>query len=145
MKVKSLIPNVMVRDIHKSAKFYTDVLGFTFDMAVADQKDGPDMTLDAGKQYVWGKVSCEGAEIMFQTSESISNEISGFSMKDPVSSILLYMHVDDIEAYHKHCQDKGADIIEGIKETWYGMREIILRDPDGYVLYLGEPMADGKA
>jgi catechol 2,3-dioxygenase-like lactoylglutathione lyase family enzyme len=50
----------------------------------------------------------------------------------------LYIYVDDVDALHQELRDRGADILHGPGDTDYGMREIRVRDPHGYILAFGK-------
>jgi catechol 2,3-dioxygenase-like lactoylglutathione lyase family enzyme len=50
----------------------------------------------------------------------------------------LYVYVDDVEALHEELSERGADILFAPLDTEYGLREIRVRDPFGYVLAFGK-------
>jgi catechol 2,3-dioxygenase-like lactoylglutathione lyase family enzyme len=50
----------------------------------------------------------------------------------------LYVYVDDVEALYDELCERGADILNGPVDTTYGLREIRVRDPDGYILAFGK-------
>jgi catechol 2,3-dioxygenase-like lactoylglutathione lyase family enzyme len=50
----------------------------------------------------------------------------------------LYVYVDDVEALHQEFVERGADILNAPVDTEYGLREIRVRDADGYVLAFGK-------
>jgi uncharacterized glyoxalase superfamily protein PhnB len=50
----------------------------------------------------------------------------------------LYVYVDDVEALHEELVERGADILNQPVDTEYGLREIRVRDPHGYVLAFGK-------
>ncbi len=50
----------------------------------------------------------------------------------------LYIYVDDVEALHDELRERGADILNGPVDTTYGLREIRVRDPHGYILAFGK-------
>ena len=49
----------------------------------------------------------------------------------------LYVYVDDVDALHEELAGRGAEIMNSPVNTEYGLREIRVRDPDGYVLAFG--------
>jgi uncharacterized glyoxalase superfamily protein PhnB len=49
----------------------------------------------------------------------------------------VYVYVDDVDALHEELVGRGADLVHGPVEQGYGLREIRVRDPDGYVLAFG--------
>jgi uncharacterized glyoxalase superfamily protein PhnB len=50
----------------------------------------------------------------------------------------LYIYVDDVEVLHAEFVERGADILSPPVDTEYGLREIRVRDPEGYVLAFGK-------
>ncbi len=52
-----------------------------------------------------------------------------------------YLWVDDVGTLHQELVSRGADIIHGPTERPWQMREIRVRDLNGYVLGFGEPLA----
>jgi catechol 2,3-dioxygenase-like lactoylglutathione lyase family enzyme len=49
----------------------------------------------------------------------------------------VYVYVDDVDALHEELRSRGAKILNAPVHTEYGLREIRVRDPDGYVLAFG--------
>jgi catechol 2,3-dioxygenase-like lactoylglutathione lyase family enzyme len=49
----------------------------------------------------------------------------------------LYVEVDDVDALHAELVERGADLLHGPVEQAYGLREIRVRDPHGYILAFG--------
>ncbi len=56
----------------------------------------------------------------------------------PGASITLYFRVDDVDTIAARLPAE-TPIVKALETTWYGMREIWVRDPDGYVLTIGTP------
>lgn len=49
----------------------------------------------------------------------------------------MYFRVDDVDAVLERLGD--VEVVKPIAQTWYGMREVWVRDPDGYVVTIGTP------
>jgi catechol 2,3-dioxygenase-like lactoylglutathione lyase family enzyme len=49
----------------------------------------------------------------------------------------LYVYVDDVDGLHEELAGRGADILAPPVNTEYGLREIRVRDPHGYILAFG--------
>lgn len=109
-----------VRDLRASTEFYTDVLGFTQD--VADESG------------VWSFLSRANFKVML-----------GECPNDPPASDLgchsyvAYVTVDGVDALYEELAGRGAEIISiPTTESW-GMREFAIRTPDGHRIRFGEP------
>jgi catechol 2,3-dioxygenase-like lactoylglutathione lyase family enzyme len=59
----------------------------------------------------------------------------------PPDMFELYVYVDDVEALHNELRERGADILNAPVDTTYGLREIRVRDPGGYILAFGKLLA----
>ena len=55
----------------------------------------------------------------------------------------LYIYVDDVEALHEELTARGADLLSAPHDTEYGLREIRVRDPHGYILAFGNTPEGG--
>jgi uncharacterized glyoxalase superfamily protein PhnB len=53
----------------------------------------------------------------------------------------LYTHVDDVDAL-RHRVDGKAEIVEDLHDTFYGMREFVIRDCNGFWITFGQRQAD---
>src|SRR5262245_9949091 len=51
----------------------------------------------------------------------------------------LYLQVDAVEAVFARLP-RGVEVVEGVHDTFYGMREFIIRDNNGFWLTFGEPV-----
>lgn len=78
-------------------------------------------------------------ELMMQDRASMANVLPGV-FDDPgsvgVGSCALYFRVDDVEAMEESF-DPSVEVVKSLETTWYGMAEIWIRDPDGYLVTVG--------
>lgn len=51
----------------------------------------------------------------------------------------LYVYTDDVDALHERLKDR-VDVVEGPHDTFYGMREVIIRDVNRFWITFGETM-----
>ena len=68
--MNSLAPNIFVRDINKTIEFYNQ-LGFKVIMSVPEEGD-----------LVWAMMTCGKANFMFQTYESLGEDLPEISRQD---------------------------------------------------------------
>lgn len=72
------------------------------------------------------------SEIMLQTRESIKKDAQAASQAILAMTSCLYIEVDSFtEALDRI---KGAEVLVPQRDTFYGMREIYVRDPGGQVV-----------
>jgi uncharacterized glyoxalase superfamily protein PhnB len=56
---------------------------------------------------------------------------------DNQGRIDVYFWVNDADELHREFRDSGADVLGQPETQPYGMREFLIRDPDGHVLAFG--------
>ncbi len=122
--MQSLSPNIFVRDIHKTIDFYKQ-LGFKVTMSVPEEGDP-----------VWAMLSCENVSFMFQTFESLGDEIPEISRKDG-GSLLFYIQIKEIRKFYNRIKDQ-VKVIKGLEKTFYGATEFSIQDNNGYILTFAE-------
>ncbi|MCB2201292.1 VOC family protein [bacterium] len=122
--MQSLSPNIFVSDIQKTIEFYKQ-LGFKISMSVPEEGDP-----------VWAMMSCENVTFMFQTFDSLGDEIPDISRNDG-GSLLFYIQVKEIRKFHDRMKDR-VKIIKGLETTFYGATEFSILDNNGYVLTFAE-------
>ena len=56
----------------------------------------------------------------------------------------LYVHTDDVEAFYRRIKDRPendqVNVVEGLHDTFYGMREFIIRDINRFWITFGQPL-----
>ena len=57
---------------------------------------------------------------------------------DSPPSEQAYLHVRGVDALHKRCQEAGVDISSALTEHPWGLRDFVIRDPDGHLIGIGE-------
>lgn len=51
-----------------------------------------------------------------------------------------YLYIDGIDAYHAALVGRGVEVVEGPRDTFYGLREITIRDLEGHQLAFGQDL-----
>lgn len=129
-----IIPNLMVTDIHASLAFYRELLGFDLVFAIDQEKTIHQET--AGKPISFATLAWNDAQLMLQTVDSLAEDLAVFGPASvPTPSGTIYIrgfHPDRLEG-----KDLGDRVVKAPFQQWYGMKEIYLRDPDGYIICLG--------
>ena len=129
-----MVPELSVSNFERSLAFYVDVLGFS----IRIKRENPD--------FVY--LEQEHVHMML---EQISDE--GWStgeLEAPLGrGVNFQIELSDLEPLVKRLQTHKVPLFRELKETWYdigeklsGERELLLQDPDGYLLrftqHLGE-------
>ena len=122
--MESVSPNIFVRDISKTIVFYQS-LGFTVTATVPDELNP-----------VWAMMTCGKVIFMFQTFESLGNELPAVSRNNG-GSLLLYIQVKGIRDLFEQLKDK-ADVVKPLEKMFYGATEFTIKDLNDYLLTFAE-------
>jgi len=118
MQMTRLIPMLPVRSIAASIAFY-EKFGFT----VEQRNDG----------WGWAMLRFDECRLMIDQSINVHPGI-------PRASV-LYLYPDDIAGYHAEVRKNGLTIPD-LEQSFYGMTEFRIDDPDGNRLWIGQRNAD---
>jgi uncharacterized glyoxalase superfamily protein PhnB len=122
--MNSVSPNIFVNDINKTIEFYEN-LGFSIVTTVPETGD-----------LVFALMTCDKVTFMFQTFESLGDELPEIKRQDG-GSLLLYIKMDGIRDFHHEIEGK-VNIIKGLEKTFYGATEFSIQDINGYILTFAE-------
>jgi uncharacterized glyoxalase superfamily protein PhnB len=126
--MESLSPNIFVEDMQKTIAFYK-VLGFEVVLTVPE----------TGTDLVWAMLQNGGVTMMFQTFESLGNDLPEIHRTNGASQ-LLYIKLKNIHAFFDGLKDK-VTILKPLETTFYGAIEFSIVDNNGYVLTFAEDLA----
>ncbi|MFZ1571958.1 MAG: glyoxalase [Candidatus Kapaibacterium sp.] len=122
--MESLTPNIFVKDIQKTIEYYK-LLGF--DVKITVPKEG---------EFVWVMMSCNKVELMFQTFNSIGDDLPPIKRNNG-GSLLLYIQIKGIREFYNRIKDEVI-ILKHLDKTFYGATEFSLVDVNNYVLTFAE-------
>lgn len=123
--MESLSPNIFVTDINATVDFYK-TLGFTTTMSVPED----------GDSLVWVMMSNGSVNIMFQTFESLGEDLPQIS-RIAGGSLLLYITLKDIKSFFEGIKGK-VTVLKGLEKTFYGATEFSILDSNNYVITFAE-------
>jgi len=114
---EKVVPMIHVPDVQATVDWYKS-LGFTVTHSFED--DGV---------MNWALLSLGDSELMFnaggQPSSSDRREVD------------LYVHSKSVDDLYGRLKDR-AEVVEDIHDTFYGMREFIIRDPNRFWVTFGQ-------
>lgn len=122
-RVTGIAPFFLVADVVRAAEYYRDKLGFTIRGYFFE--DPP----------VFAMVGRDDKILMLRL---MTGERGGSNRNHIEETIDAYLWTDDVEALHAEFRQSGADIIAPPFLRIYGMKELEVRDLDGYVICFGE-------
>ncbi|MCG9479508.1 MAG: VOC family protein [Actinomycetia bacterium] len=124
---KRLIPNLMVEDVNKTIKFYQETLG-CFELVRTFPEKG---------RFDWAMMRCEGADIMFQSRESLSNKIPQFKQMKMGGSMVIYIETEGVKELYSWLTGK-AEIVKELHQTSWGRKEFFIKDCNGYTIVFAQ-------
>jgi catechol 2,3-dioxygenase-like lactoylglutathione lyase family enzyme len=132
LEIRRMTPLIEVFDMPTSLSFYRDVLGFE----VAGQSS-------EGDNCDWCLLQLQEVYLMLNTAYELDERPSS---PDPSRVTAhrdtgLFFACADVDSAYNYLQEKGVDL-KPPKNAPYGMRQLYLNDPDGYVLCLQWPVDD---
>ena len=136
--MESMIANLMVSDMSRSLDFYCEHLGFTLRMGInCDHQTFTDGVIR--DDLIFAMLAHGSVELMLQRNDSFAEDVPVFSADTaPGGTFTLYIRGESADELVDRLPG-SVEIIKGPVTTWYGMRELYIRDPDGYVLAFGAP------
>jgi len=111
---EKVVPMIHVSDVRATVDWYESI-GFT----VTDSYD------DGGKGLSFAILSFGSSEVMFSSGGQPSNQNR--------REVDLYVYVDNVDDLYRSLQDR-VEIVKGLHNTFYGMREFIIRDVNRFWL-----------
>jgi len=123
--METLSPNIFVNNMAETIAFY-QTLGFKTTMTVPD----------TGTDFVWVMMVNGNVSFMFQTFESLANELPEISRTSGASQ-LLYINLKNIKGYFEDIKDK-VTVLKGLETTFYGATEFSILDNNNFVLTFAE-------
>jgi uncharacterized glyoxalase superfamily protein PhnB len=122
--MKSVSPNIFVNNINEAIDFYKQ-LGFSVTATVPEKGD-----------FIFAMMTCGDVIFMFQTFESLGNELPAVSRQNG-GSLLLYIQTTEIRKFFDKIKDK-VKVVKGLEKTFYGATEFSIEDNNGYLLTFAE-------
>ncbi len=123
--IRGLAPLLQVYDMPTSVRFYRDVLGFA--VVTTSPKLGEDY-------FAWALLRLGPAEIMLNTAYESNADRP--PVPDPArqaahEDTTVFLACPDVDAAYQELRSRGVEMAQP-KVAPYGMKQMYLRDPDGY-------------
>ena len=126
LKIEGLATLLQVFDMPTSVAFYRDVLGF--EVVTTSPPRGKD-------DFDWGLLKRDEVELMLNTRyESDDRPPQPDARRVAVhEDTSLYFGCRDVDGAYAYLREKGIEL-EPPAVAPYGMKQLYLRDPDGYII-----------
>ena len=131
MPVKKLTPVLFVERIEPVLPFWTEHLGFVKTVEVPE-----------GDHLGFVILQQRDVEVMYQTYASADKDVPAAAAAVRKGPTFLYVEVDNLESLKPALL--SADVYLPERHTFYGAREIGVRDPAGHFLTFSQMSAGGQ-
>lgn len=120
----SLTPNLFIKSMSETVQFYK-MLGFEITMSVPDEGE-----------YVWCMMSKGKTNIMFQSFESLGDELPQIKRIEG-APLLLYFKMKGLTNFYNSIKQK-VNILKEPEVTFYGATEFTIIDNNNFLLTFAE-------
>lgn len=123
IEIQGMVPLIQVFDMPTSIAFYCDVLGFEIMMS------------SPGPRFDWALLRLNGVELMLNTAyeADVRPQAPDRARINAHDDTGLFFGCPDVDATYAYLHSLGIEARKPII-TGYGMKQLYLKDPDGYVL-----------
>ena len=136
IELESQCPLLQVFDMPTSLAFYRDRLGFEIMQSAPSGHDSQPDHFD----WVW--LRSGQANVMLNTAYDPDAERPPFPEPARVAAhedTGIFFSCSDVDAAYEHVRHAGVEC-EPPKNAPYGMRQLYMKDPDGFVLCFQKPV-----
>jgi len=130
--VKKLAPVLFVEKIEPVLPFWTEHLGFIKTVEVPE-----------GNRLGFVILKQGNVEVMYQTYASVQKDLPAISADVRKGPTFLYIEVDNLNALKPALA--SANVYMPERTTFYGSREIGVKDPAGHFITFAEFAAAGQS
>src|SRR5579859_762374 len=125
MKLKELVPELVVENVERSIDFYKNMLDFEVITQV----------LEEGTP-IWAELANESVRLMVQSRYETQTEKLAISVSTIGGTMLLVFRFESYNTVHNLWARlaRWEHVVFPLRETDYGTIEFSVTDPDGYVL-----------
>ena len=129
IEATGLCPLISVYDMAEAVVFYCDRLGFEI------VEHSPEIEAPEGRYFHWAQLQLGGAELMLNTAydEGERPAERDAARQAGHGDICLYLACPDVDAAYQALLAKGL-AVKPPKVAPYRMKQLMVRDPDGYLL-----------
>ncbi len=116
---QTVVPMIHVPDVKATVEWYTSI---GFNLIRQNEEDG---------EINWAALSLGGSELMLDGG--------GKTSTDRRREVDLYIHTGSVDDLYQRLSGR-VQVVEGLHDTFYGMREFIIRDINGFWITFGQPV-----
>ncbi len=122
-EIAPVAPELFVPDVAAAVAFYAEKFGFATVRAEAD----------------FAIVALGRAVVMF-AADHLYVAMGGSVEGARGLAIDVRVMVPDVDAMHRRCHEGGVEIVHDIANRYYGLRDFVARDPNGFRIRFAAPL-----
>jgi uncharacterized glyoxalase superfamily protein PhnB len=121
MTVKKITPILFAEEIEPCLKFWMERLGFEKTVDVPE-----------GNKLAFAILQKGGVELMYQTYASAEKDVSSVGPELRKGPSFLYVEVANLDEIITAV--KGTEVVVPVRTTFYGAKEVGIKDPAGHII-----------
>ena len=125
MTVKKITPVLFAEEIEPCLKFWMERLGFEKTIEVPE-----------GNKLGFAILNKGAVELMYQTYASAEKDVTSVSSDVRKGPSFLYIEVENLDEIISAL--RGVDVVMPVRTTFYGAKEIGIKDPAGHVIIFAQ-------
>jgi uncharacterized glyoxalase superfamily protein PhnB len=125
MSVNKITPILFAEEIEPCLKFWVERLGFEKTVDVPD-----------GNKLGFAILQKGGVELMYQTYASAEKDVSTVTPDVRKGPSFLYVEVGNLDEIINAI--KGTEIVMPVRTTFYGAKEVGIKDPAGHMIIFAQ-------
>lgn len=122
---------LFVPDVAAAVSFYVDKLGFALHRVYPHGEPGPNS--------VFAILTLESAVVMF-AQDGLYSAMGGSIQSQRGVAIDVRIMVADVDALYDRCRRNGVEIAHEIDDRYYGLRDFVASDLNGFRLRFASPL-----
>ncbi len=130
---------LMVQDMAASLHFYTHILGFEFDEGWPNKEQPLWASLSLNDQVVMIGAAMEPDPSWCEDEDTLKLQkemLDVFQKGTPGAGVSFYFVIDGVDEYFSGVKERGGKPRTEPKTQFYGLRDFMILDPDGYRLQM---------
>ncbi len=125
MTIKRITPVLFAEEIEPCVKFWVERMDFQKTVEVPD-----------GSKLAFAMLQKGNVELMYQTYASADKDVPALARSVREGHTFLYVEVESLD--ETIAAVKGAEVVVPVRTTFYGAKEISVKDPAGHFVTFAE-------
>ncbi|TMF11181.1 MAG: hypothetical protein E6I38_04580 [Chloroflexi bacterium] len=130
-EVAPVCPELFVPDVGAAIDFYTGKLGFTLYRVDPPGEPGP------ASEFA---ILTLGRAVVMFAKDDLYAAMGGSTESPRGVAIDVRIMVDDADAMYNRCRESGVQIVYDIADRYYGLRDFVITDLNGFRLRFAAPL-----